>query len=252
MSFHQYTVPEITQVLLLETRDGLILVDAGLGLDDFNHPSPVEWLVMRLTGVFATPAETPIRQVTALGLNPRDVRDIVPTHLHFDHIGGALDFPWAKIHVWDAELAAGLRPSGLLGLASYYPARWKNHPGLTPHTLDNGSWFGLPALPVIQRPDVEIWLVPLTGHSPGHCGVAIRAASGWLWHCGDAYTRQMQVDPVNPRPAFPAIGRALEETMFPGPALQKIRQVLSAHGDEVTAICAHDPEIFRQMQAREW
>jgi hypothetical protein len=31
-----------------------------------------------------------------------------------------------------------------------------------------------------------MWLVPLFGHTRGHCGVAIRNGSGWLFHVGDA------------------------------------------------------------------
>ena len=29
-------------------------------------------------------------------------------------------------------------------------------------------------------------MVPLVGHTPGHTGVAVETAKGWLLHCGDA------------------------------------------------------------------
>ncbi len=31
-----------------------------------------------------------------------------------------------------------------------------------------------------------MWLVPLFGHTRGHCGVAVRTEQGWLFHAGDA------------------------------------------------------------------
>ena len=114
MSFHLFGFPEVTHVLLLETKNGLILIDSGLGLADFTHPNWVEWLALRLSGVISTPEETPIRQVAALGLDPQDVHDIILTHLHWDHIGGACDFSWANIHVWEVERAAAPRNAGPL------------------------------------------------------------------------------------------------------------------------------------------
>ncbi len=249
MSFREFNLPEITHVLLLETQDGLILVDSGLGLDDFAHPSWVEWLALRMGGVTAVPAETPIRQIAALGLDPQDVRDIVPTHLHFDHIGGARDFPWAAVHVWEVEVQAALHRTDWKDFFGYFPGRWKNHPGLKPYSLGDERWFGLEAIPVIRRGDVEIWLVPLVGHSPGMCGVAVKGDHGWLWHCGDAYVRQMQVAPKGPGTAFPAIAQGVENAMFPVTARQKIRKVLAEHGDEVIAICSHDTDVFYRMKA---
>jgi glyoxylase-like metal-dependent hydrolase (beta-lactamase superfamily II) len=248
MSFRAFNLPEITHVLLIESADGLILVDSGLGLDDFIHPNWVEWLAIRMSGVTATLAETPIRQVAALGLDPQQVRDIVPTHLHFDHIGGAVDFPWATIHVWDVEFNAGLHLKGWKGFLGYFPERWKNHPKLKLYSLADEHWFGLDAIPVIKRADVEIWLVPLVGHSPGMCGVAIKGGTGWLWHCGDAYVRQMQIDPNSPGTAFPRFARGIEDAMFPIDVRQKIRSVLAEHGDEVTAICSHDTEAFYRLK----
>ena len=246
MSFRRFHIQEITHFLLLETPGGIILIDAGLGLADYLHPSLVERLARMADGANGTMDETPVRQVARLGLDTAKVTDVVPTHLHFDHVGGAVDFPHAFLHVWEVELNAGLHPAGLKGLLGYFPERWKSHPGLKVYTLGAETWFGLPAMPVIRRDDVEIWLVPLTGHCPGHCGVAIKTETGWLWHCGDAYVRQCQVDPVNPKYAFPAIARWFEEFMFPHQSIEKIQKVLREH-PEVTAICSHDPLSFADL-----
>jgi hypothetical protein len=42
--------------------------------------------------------------------------------------------------------------------------------------------------------DPEIWIVPLTGHTSGHCGVAIQTNDGWHFHCGDAAPIDLDFD----------------------------------------------------------
>ncbi len=104
-------LPLACHVLLVETpASGLVLVDTGLGTADYAAISS------RLGRAFAygyarpsiNPALAAIRQVAALGFDRRDVRHIVQTHLDLDHVGGLSDFPWAAVHVHEAELAAAM------------------------------------------------------------------------------------------------------------------------------------------------
>jgi len=46
------------------------------------------------------------------------------------------------------------------------------------------NWFDFRAIRLPFEP--EMWLIPLFGHSRGHCGVAIHTETGWLFHVGDA------------------------------------------------------------------
>ncbi len=42
-------------------------------------------------------------------------------------------------------------------------------------------------MPAIRLPfEPTMWLVPLFGQMWGHCGVAIKTESDWLFHVGDA------------------------------------------------------------------
>jgi glyoxylase-like metal-dependent hydrolase (beta-lactamase superfamily II) len=43
----------------------------------------------------------------------------------------------------------------------------------------------------------DLLLVPLFGHTLGHCGVAVQAARGWLLHAGDAYFDPREVNGPN-------------------------------------------------------
>src|SRR5215204_5539929 len=90
--------------LLLETDSGLVLVDTGLGLRDVADPrGRLSRFFLALVSPAFRAEMTAIRQVEALGFDPRDVRHILLTHLDFDHAGGLDDFPWAQVHMMEVE-----------------------------------------------------------------------------------------------------------------------------------------------------
>ena len=80
--------PAVTHCILVETEEGLVLVDSGMGTRDYTNPSRfMDWF-MSLNKVPRDMEETAIRQVADLGYGPEDVRHIVLTHMHIDHTGG--------------------------------------------------------------------------------------------------------------------------------------------------------------------
>ncbi len=90
--------------LLIETEQGLVLVDSGLGTEDYIHP-PFILRAFRVPMIVPmNPQEAAVRQVARLGYHPEDVRHIVLTHMHFDHTGGLRDFPHATVHVPPARI----------------------------------------------------------------------------------------------------------------------------------------------------
>ena len=105
--------PMCCHCLLIEGDDRLILVDAGLGVEDVNEPSRLGFLFNTMVRPRLEVAETALRQVVDLGYRPSDVRHIVPTHLDLDHAGGICDFPDAAVHVFAAELRAASHRSSL-------------------------------------------------------------------------------------------------------------------------------------------
>ena len=59
-----------------------------------------------------------------------------------------------------------------------------HQPKLELYDYTGESWMGFDAIRLPFKP--EMWLVPLFGHTRGHCGIAIQTESGWLFHAGDA------------------------------------------------------------------
>ena len=173
-----------TLCLLIETEQGLVLVDTGPGEEDYCHKPGIVRAFQVLTIVPLDPQEAAAHQVTDLGYKPQDVRHIVLTHMHFDHCGGLPDFPHAQVHVHRCEYEAFMgRPRRWTDLA-YVRRHIAHQPKLELYEDTGERWFDWPAIRLPIQP--EMWLVPLFGHTRGHCGVSVRTPSGWLFHVSDA------------------------------------------------------------------
>ncbi|MEV0643645.1 MBL fold metallo-hydrolase [Phytomonospora sp. NPDC050363] len=177
----------VTHVLLLETDGGLVLVDSGIGLADIADPARRVGPYRYVARPALDPAETAIHQVRRLGHDPADVTDIVVTHLDFDHIGGAADFPDARIHLTaDEWAAAGLRWT-LLERGRYHPAAWGHEPRIVTYDAAGESWRGFAAVRPLDGVDGSIALIPMPGHTRGHAAVVVDLGSRWILQAGDAF-----------------------------------------------------------------
>lgn len=160
-------------------------MDTGLGLHDYAGPSRKVRSFMNVMRAVQDPDLAAVRQVARLGYKSEEVCDIVLTHLHLDHAGGLPDFPGAQVHLYRREYEALQHPRRLLEIAGYDRAGFVHGPQWRLHEMQGEKWYDFDAvrLPGIEP---EVWLVPLPGHTSGHCGVAIHSRSGWLFFCGDA------------------------------------------------------------------
>src|SRR5579871_3956472 len=164
--------PMCCHCLLVEGRDGLTLVDTGIGVEDVSDPRRLGFAFNALIGPTLDVAETALRQVADLGFRTDDVRHIVMTHLDLDHAGGLADFPAASVHVFAPELQAALNPS-LRERSRYRKAQLKAVEKGAPIEPEGGeTWFGFESVHALPGTRGGILLVPLPGHSRGHCGVA--------------------------------------------------------------------------------
>lgn len=233
----------VCHVLLIESDDGLVLVDTGFGTDDVRNPRQLTRPFTAAMRPQLQLAETAVAQVRELGFDPSDVRHVVLTHLDVDHAGGLPDFPHAQVHVFAAEQAAMLAPP-LLERVRYRmgAAHWAHGPNWVAHDLAGDEWFGFESVRVLPDIGSEILLIPLPGHSLGHTGIALQRADGWLLHCGDAYFHRSEV-------STPASGprgiRAFENLVQANGKLrrqnqERLRELAERRSGEVRLICSHD------------
>ena len=241
--------------LLLETGEGLVMVDTGLGLGDCAAPRT------RLSAFFLALLKpefreemTAARQVEQLGFRRDDVRHIVMTHLDFDHAGGLDDFPNASIHMMAVRARHRPAAEDLAGPATV-PARSNGaarvRSGASTPVGQGERWFGFEAVRELQGVPPDILLVPLPGHTPGHAGVAVRDADGrWLLQAGDAYFFHREMDVERPwcTPGLRLYQALMEKDR--GARLanqQRLRELRRDHGAQVTVCCGHDPIEFEQL-----
>jgi glyoxylase-like metal-dependent hydrolase (beta-lactamase superfamily II) len=178
----------VCHCLLIETNQGLVLVDTGFGLRDVQSPySRLSPFFVHFNNIQFDRKSTAIAQIEALGFSAHDVRHIVLTHLDFDHAGGLEDFSDATVHVMQAEKDAAQDRHGFVNSGRYRPKQWDEVKRWKYYSPGGEPWFGFEAVHDLEGLPPEILLIPLAGHTKGHAGVAIATSEGWLLHAGDAY-----------------------------------------------------------------
>jgi glyoxylase-like metal-dependent hydrolase (beta-lactamase superfamily II) len=244
----------VCHTLLLETDQGLVLVDTGFGLEDVRNPRP------RLSPFFLTMNRprlneemTAIRQIERLGFKAEDVRHIVLTHLDFDHAGGLDDFPTARVHVMAAEAEAAVAQTTWLDRRRFRPRQWSTQPHWVTYPMPRGGsrWFGFECVRDLEGLPPDILLVPLVGHTLGHSGVAVQLSDGWLLHAGDAYFYHEEMNPHRPR-CTPGLW-AYQELMQKDGRLrrlnqERLRELVRRHDRDVRVFCAHDALEFERLE----
>jgi len=159
------------------------LIDTGIGMHDVRDPQRrIGSAVIDAAGYKLLPDLTAVRQLESRGITASAVTDIVLTHCDTDHVGGLSDFPSARVHLSseEKENVDGSNPRYTRHQFAHGP-RWHTY------STNDSEVLGLPSRQVRTSADIDIRLVPLFGHTYGHCGVAVRDGSSWVLHVGDAY-----------------------------------------------------------------
>ncbi len=244
-------VKAIVYCLLVETNEGLVLVDTGMGRKDYIDPSRLMRMFIYLLGIPCKMEETAAHQVQDLGYSIEDVRHIVLTHLHLDHAGGLPDFPEAKVHIYQTEYEAGMKPRTLLE-RGYDPSHRSHGPNWVVHGDEESDWYGFKSHKIIEGLEPEIRLVPLPGHTRGHCGVAVATEKGWLLQCGDAASPFYPDSDIHGLSPDKYIAGALPKWFVYrviGHQVPRIRELLQKNVDEIEAISSHDLYSFEKYRS---
>jgi glyoxylase-like metal-dependent hydrolase (beta-lactamase superfamily II) len=237
--------------LLVETADSLVLIDTGYGLRDVaDPPSRLSKFFLGLLAPEFRSELTAVRQVAQLGYDPRDVRHIVLTHLDFDHAGGLDDFPHAAVHLLAIERDTAQAQRSLLDRMRYRPQQWSTRANwrvYSPHEGD--KWYGFNCVRELHGVPPEILLVPLSGHTLGHTGVAIERTGSWLLQAGDAYFYHAEMDLERPRctPGLRFYQWMMEQSRRDRLDNQRrLRELKRRHEGTIQVMSSHDVAEFER------
>jgi glyoxylase-like metal-dependent hydrolase (beta-lactamase superfamily II) len=242
----------VCHCLLLETPHGLTLIDTGLGTLDLVHPEKRLSTFFRLLNRPEKNVElSAFQQIRHLGFKSEDVQNIVLTNLDFDHAGGISDFPHAKVHVFKNEYQQALHKKGFINSRRYRPAQWHRHEHWKKYEASGEKWFGFDAVRDLDGVDSDILMIPLVGHSWGHCGIAVKTGRDWLLLAGDAYFNAEEMDLVNPH--CPAGAEAYQTMMEVDRKARlfnqkRLRDLIRSSGERVKVCCSHDPAELAALQ----
>jgi N-acyl homoserine lactone hydrolase len=224
----RFVMSEPISAYLLETAQGLILVDAGINSTLVNDPE-LAYQNFTAKGWFPVPVVYPehelLTQLEQIGLRPHDIDHVILTHTHADHTGNLKHFRHARISIQRLEYEFAMsQPTSAAWIEADY-----NFPDLHWHIVE-GDWPVLPGLEVIST----------RGHTPGHQSLVIELPhSGVLVLTADAGDLWENFD----QEILP--GEAVDDVA----ALASIRRLKQiAQERQGRLFLGHDPNFIQQIK----
>ena len=173
--------------------------DHFIGGDPHDGPMPMDyfvWVAVGRSGAYVidtgftremalerkrTFLRCPIDSLALLGVEAASVRDVILTHLHYDHVGNFHKLPNARFHLQEREMA-------------YATGKYMRYPKLG-HSFHVEDVVGIVRLNFKGRVEMYsgevdiapgITLHPTYGHSHGLQSVRVHTKRGWLVLASDA------------------------------------------------------------------
>ncbi len=225
--------------LLIKEQGKLVLIDTGIGWLDTQYPAErIGQQLIDAVGYRLDEMITALKQIEDLGLNPAQVTDCIISHLDNDHTGGLADFPGAVVHLGLEELE-----NYQSGNTRYLHTPLAQGPLLKTYGKTGYTWFGLEARKVDTAIKTEIYLIPLFGHTSGHCGIALKVNGKWLLYVADAYYLRAELSDSDHPIQELARARADNDELRIA-SLDQIRNLIAAQPD-IIVFGYHDIEEFR-------
>lgn len=245
--------PGITyEILALRygTFDGRMQYQNFIIPDDHAAPDPLDFYIFAIRGNGRTIVmdtgfnlesakrrgravmRTPAQALLDAGIDPAEVKDVILTHMHWDHAGGMEYFPKAMFHIQAAEMSYCTGPCMCepflrrpfdvqdvqSAIAALYADRMKVHEGT-----------------VEVAPGITLHLIG--GHSGGIQAIRVPTTRGWVMLAGDASHLWRNIRRRNPFPVVVNVERML-----------KGFDIINGLADgEDHVIPGHDPLILKRF-----
>lgn len=238
--------------LIRHPTAGPILFDTGYGRF-LAATAKFPWLLYRMvTPVHIEPGQDAAAQLGRHGLKPADVRHVILSHLHADHIGAAADFPQARFHTartgWQA--VAGRSALGCLHRAFV--------PSLLPADfVERTLWLeqntrvqlGPEWAPFTEAQDVlgdgSLLAVPLPGHAEGQHGLLCQTAEGPVFLVADGSWSSQAIRANQPPHLLTGLIQNLDLCRI---TLARLHE-LARRRPDLRMVVAHCPEMWTPLNS---
>jgi glyoxylase-like metal-dependent hydrolase (beta-lactamase superfamily II) len=237
-----------TFCVLAHPHRGVALFDTGYSRHFLSETRRLpNLLYARVTPTIINEEDAAWRQLESSGIRPHDIRRIVVSHFHVDHIAGLRDFPKADVVCTRAAWHSVRHTRGLAALARGFV------PGLLPMDVDHRVRF-VDDLPLAALPppldrfgtardlfgDGSALVVALPGHAVGQIGLFIPHSTGARFLIGDAAWSRKAIATGTPPPSLTTA--ILGETRAYRETLARLSALHRAWPD-LDIVPSHDPAL---------
>jgi glyoxylase-like metal-dependent hydrolase (beta-lactamase superfamily II) len=146
----------------------------------------------------------PTEALAQIGIQSRDVKDVILTHIHYDHCGNLDRFPGARFFVQDREMAFATGRNMLHDILRR-PYTVSHVQALIGAVYEKRVVFVDPSTEI--APGVTVHHVG--GHTDGLQIVRVRTRRGWMVLASDAAHFYANMDIPNPYPLLYSVGDML-------------------------------------------
>lgn len=237
--------------ILRHPTQGVALLDLGMAprVKEVTRQWPY-WFYRLAVPFSVTPKQTALGYLKQRGIEASEVKTILLSHLHVDHIAGLQDFPQAQVvcSAKDWEFVRGVQGFEALRKATF--------PALLPDDLESRLTLVDPnagqALPESLSPysrgldffgDGSCWLLPMEGHSPGHMGAYLETESGPVMVAVDTCWQSVSYRENRDMPALVHKFLTADPVAF-RESLEKLHQ-FSVRNPDVPILLSHCPEDWQ-------